>query len=42
VQQLWLFWIAPMLGAAAAGFTYKALLEGPVEAPPVSGRPVKT
>lgn len=38
VQQLWLFWIAPLLGAAAAGFTYKALLEGPVEAPPVIGR----
>ncbi len=42
VQQLWLFWIAPLLGAAAAGFTYKTLLEGPVEAPPVTGRPVET
>jgi len=40
VQQLWLFWVAPLLGAAAAGFIYKALLEGPVEAPPVTGRPV--
>jgi len=39
VQQLWLFWVAPLLGAAA-GFIYKALLEGPVEAPPVTGRPV--
>src|SRR5687768_11044858 len=38
VQQLWLFWIAPLLGAAVAGFTYKALLEGPAEAPPVTGR----
>jgi aquaporin Z len=38
LQQLWLFWIAPLLGAAAAGFTYKALLEGPAEAPPVIGR----
>ena len=37
VQQLWLFWVAPLLGAAVAGFTYKALLEGPVEAPPVIG-----
>jgi aquaporin Z len=40
VQQLWLFWVAPLLGAGAAGVTYKALLEGPPEAPPVTGRPV--
>src|SRR4029450_10901292 len=26
LAQLWLFWIAPIIGAAAAGFTYKALL----------------
>jgi aquaporin Z len=38
LQQLWLFWIAPPIGAAAAGLTYKALLEGPVEAPPLTGR----
>ena len=42
IQQLWLFWIAPLLGAAAAGVTYKALLEGPVEAPPVIGRTAAT
>ena len=42
VQQLWLFWIAPVLGAIAAGFVYKTLLEGPVEAPPVIGRPAAT
>ena len=42
VQQLWLFWIAPLLGAAAAGFTYRTLLEGPAEAPPVTGRRVET
>jgi aquaporin Z len=40
VQQLWLFWIAPLLGAVAAGFVYKTLLEGPVEAPQVTCRPV--
>ncbi len=40
IQQLWLFWIAPFVGAALAGVTYKSLLEGPVEAPPVTGRPV--
>jgi aquaporin Z len=38
VQQLWLFWLAPALGAAIAGFAYKAVLEGPAEEPPVTGR----
>ena len=38
LQQLWLFWVAPVIGAAIAGFTYTALLEGPVEEPPVTGR----
>ena len=42
VQQLWLFWLAPLLGAIAAGSVYKTLLEGPIEAPPVTGRPVAT
>lgn len=35
--QLWLFWLAPVIGAALAGFAYRAVLEGPVE-PPVIGR----
>jgi aquaporin Z len=26
LQQLWLFWLAPMLGAALAGFAHKAIL----------------
>ena len=38
LQQLWLFWIAPVIGAAIAGFVYKAILEGWVEEPPVTGR----
>ncbi len=38
VQQLWLFWLAPIVGAAIAGFVYKAMLEGEAEAPPVTGR----
>jgi aquaporin Z len=42
VQQLCLFWLAPLLGAIVAGFVYKTLLEGPVEAPPVTGRPAST
>ena len=39
VQQLWLFWLAPVVGAAIAGFVHTALLESPaVQEPPVSGR----
>lgn len=37
LQQLWLFWLAPMIGATIAGFTYKAVL-GDLEDPPVTGR----
>ena len=35
--QLWLFWVVPIVGAALAGFVYKALLEGRRE-PAVTGR----
>ena len=42
LQQLWLFWIAPLIGAAVAGFTYKAVLEGVEIKPPVVGRPEQT
>lgn len=28
IEQLWLFWLAPILGAALAGLTYPALFEG--------------
>ena len=38
LQQLWLFWLAPVIGAAVAGFAYRAVLEGPVEEPAVTGR----
>jgi aquaporin Z len=38
LRQLWLFWVAPMVGAAIAGVTYKTLLEGERMEPPVSGR----
>ena len=40
LQQLWLFWLAPVIGAAIAGFTHKSLLEVSVEEPMVTGRPV--
>src|SRR5215510_13581210 len=36
--QLWLFWVAPLVGAALAGFVYRALLEGEEEHPHVTGR----
>src|SRR5690606_26951004 len=39
LQQLWLFWIAPLLGAALAGVVYRQLLEGWVAEPEVTGRP---
>ena len=38
LQQLWLFWIAPIIGAAVAGFVYKGMLEGDRVEPPVTGR----
>jgi aquaporin Z len=37
LQQLWLFWVVPLVGAALAGFLYRTVLEGPPE-PPVTGR----
>jgi aquaporin Z len=38
LQQLWLFWLAPIIGAALAGVTYRTLLEGERVEPPVTGR----
>jgi aquaporin Z len=38
LQQLWLFWLAPIVGAAIAGITYRTLLEGERVEPPVTGR----
>jgi aquaporin Z len=39
LQQLWLFWVAPIAGAIAAGFTYRAFLENPPTDPPIVGDP---
>ena len=39
LEQLWLFWIAPILGAVAAWLTHRALLEGLFVEPPITGRP---
>ena len=38
LAQLWLFLLVPLVGAALAGFVYRAVLEGPPQ-PPVEGRP---
>lgn len=38
LQQLWLFWIAPAIGAVVAGYTYKSLFEGERAEPPITGR----
>ena len=38
ISQLWLFWLAPILGAALAGIAYRTIFEGPVTEPPITGR----
>ncbi|HEY1861606.1 MAG TPA: aquaporin, partial [Gemmataceae bacterium] len=38
IDQLWLFWVAPITGALIAGLVYRALFEGEHHEPPVIGR----
>jgi aquaporin Z len=38
LQQLWLFWVAPIAGALVAGWLHKAVLEARQE-PDITGRP---
>jgi aquaporin Z len=38
VQQLWLFWLAPMIGAAMAGVTYRTVFERDCATPAIEGR----
>ncbi len=39
IEQLWLFWAAPIAGAALAGLTYRGLLEADqATPPPLTGR----
>ena len=38
IQQLWLFWLAPIAGAILAGLVYRALMEGEIAEPAVTGR----
>lgn len=40
LQQLWLFWVAPILGAILAGFAYRGLSGEQPAAPPVTGEPL--
>ena len=37
LQQLWLFWIAPLVGALLAGFAYRSIFEAEPE-PAITGR----
>ncbi len=37
LHQLWLFWVAPIIGAAIAGFAYRSMFENEPE-PPLTGR----
>ena len=38
VSQLWLFWVAPIVGAFVAGWVYRAFFEGERTEPDVTGR----
>jgi len=38
IDQLWVFWVAPIIGALIAGFVHRALFEGDVHEPQVTGR----
>ena len=38
LAQLWLFWLAPIVGALLAGFAYRAILDREIPEPPVTGR----
>ena len=38
IQQLWLFWIAPLIGGAIGGLGYRALFEDAAKRPDIEGR----
>ncbi len=38
LQQLWLFWVAPIVGAVLAGVAHQAILEGEEREPEIRGR----
>jgi aquaporin Z len=37
VMQLWLFWLAPLVGALLAGTLYRALLQRDIKEPVIAG-----
>jgi aquaporin Z len=39
LAQLWLFWLAPLLGGVLAGMLYRAVLERDIPEPALAGRP---
>ena len=41
LSQLWVFWVAPMVGAFVAGLVHRTLMEGETSEPPVVGRAVR-
>ena len=41
LSQLWLFWIAPLVGGLLAGLLYRGLLDRDVTEPEVTGRPTR-
>jgi aquaporin Z len=40
LDQLWLFWVFPLVGAVVAGLVYRTLFEGARPEPPITGRPI--
>jgi Glycerol uptake facilitator and related permeases (Major Intrinsic Protein Family) len=38
IQQLWLFWLAPIAGAALAGLVHRVFFESEAAKPPITGR----
>lgn len=40
LQQLWLFWLAPIIGGVLGGFVYKTLGADAREKPPIEGAPL--
>jgi len=42
LQQLWLFWVAPLVGAALAGLTYRSIFEAKPPEPAITGRAAST
>lgn len=38
IEQLWLFWLAPLIGAALAGVVYRSVLDRDSTEPPITGR----